>query len=131
MNISNTDDNKNLISNSLGFYLYELLGVDYSGIYLSTADMRRVAQEAGIDLKLTNNAKMFGELLKIAKDEDRLGETLQFVKKIMEERIETYEELNSRFPGAADAIEEWLIKSKRAVRKIDNAIKEVQNESVS
>lgn len=131
MNISNTDDNKNLISNSLGFYLYELLGVDYSGIYLSTVDMRRVAQEAGIDLKLTNNAKMFGELLKIAKDEDRLGETLQFVKKIMEERIETYEELNSRFPGAADAIEEWLIKSKRAVRKIDNAIKEVQNESVS
>ncbi len=131
MNISNTDDNKKLISNSLGFYLYELLGVDYSGVYLSTADMSRAALEAGIELKLTNNAKMFGELLKIAKDEERLAQTLQFVKKIVEERIETYEELNAKFPGAADAIEEWLIKSKRAVRKIDNAIKEVQNESVS
>lgn len=131
MNISNIDDNKKLISTSLGFYLYELLGVDYSGIYISNADIKSIAQKLDIDIKLTDNHKMFGELLKVAKESGRLTQALETVKKMMENRLEVYEELAKSYPKAEEATQEWIIKGKRAVRKIESAIKEVQNESVS
>ena len=41
MKIAN-DNNKNLISNSLGFYLYELLGADYSGVYITTLEIKKI-----------------------------------------------------------------------------------------
>ncbi len=126
MNISNTDGNKNLISNSLGFYLYELLGVDYSGVYISSIELRDMAQTMGMDIKLTDSQKMFGEMLKIAKDEGRMVEVLGRIKELIGERISVYKELAQRFAGATDSIEEWQIKAARASRKIDNAIKEVQ-----
>ena len=131
MNISNIDDNKNLISSSLGFYLYELLGVDYSGIYIANTELRAMSEKMGIEIKLSDNHKMFGELLKVAKDNGRLSEALEVIKKLMESRLAIYEELANNFPKAEDATSEWTIKAKRAIRKIENAIKEVQNESVS
>ncbi len=126
MNISDNKDNKNLISNSLGFYLYELLGVDYSGVYISSIELRDMAQTMGIDIKLTDNQKMFGEMLKVAKDDGRMAEVLERIKGLIGERISAYKELAERFAGATDSIEEWQIKAARASRKIDNAIKEVQ-----
>ena len=131
MNISNIDDNKNLISNSLGFYLYELLGVDYSGIYISNLELRAMSEQMGFEIKLSDNHKMFGELLKVAKDNGRLPEALEAIKRLMEGRLDVYEELAKSFPKAEDATSEWTIKAKRAIRKIESAIKEVQNESVS
>ncbi len=131
MNISNIYDNKNLISNTLGFYLYELLGVDYSGIYVTNIELRDVAQKLGLDIKLTDNQKMFGELLKVAKDSGRLSEALELIKKLMENRLAIYKELANNFPKAEDATSEWIIKANRTIRKIENAIKEVQNESLS
>ncbi|MGE4398038.1 MAG: hypothetical protein AB7D29_00840 [Campylobacterales bacterium] len=131
MNISNIDDNKNLISSSLGFYLYELLGVDYSGIYITNAELKSISEKMGIEIKLTDNHKMFGELLKVAKENGRLVEALEVIKKLMESRLVVYEELANNFPKAEDATSGWTIKAKRAIRKIENAIKEVQNESVS
>jgi hypothetical protein len=131
MNISNTDDNKNLTSNSLGFYLYELLGVDYSGIYITSIELRDISEKLGLEIKLTDNHKMFGEILKFAQKDGRTAEALGLIKELVNGRISTYKELAERFGGAADRIEEWQIKAARASRKIDNAIKEVKNESVS
>jgi len=131
MNISNTDDNKNLTSNSLGFYLYELLGVDYSGIYITSVELRDISERLGFDIKLTDNHKMFGEILKLSQKDGRTAEALGFIKELVNGRISTYKELAERFGGAAERIEEWQIKAARASRKIDNAIKEVKNESVS
>lgn len=130
MNIVN-DNNKNLISNSFGFYLYELLGADYSGVYISSFELRGVAEKLGVEVKLTDNHKMFGEILKIAKQEGRMGEALELIKELFVARITVYDELSSRFKKAADRIEEWQIKAKRALRKIENAIKEAKNESIS
>ncbi len=131
MNISNTNNNKNLTSNSLGFYLYELLGVDYSGIYITSIELRGIAEKLGLDIKLTDNHKMFGEILTLTQKEGRTAETLGLIKELVNSRISIYKELAERFGGAADRIEEWQIKAARASRKIDNAIKEVKNESVS
>lgn len=131
MNVSNNHDNKNLISTSLGFYLYELLGVDYSGVYISNAEIKTIAQKLDIDIKLTDNQKMFGELLKVAKSSGQLVNALEFVKKLIENRVKTYEELANSYPKAEDATSEWSIKAKRSIRKIESAIKEVQNESVT
>jgi len=131
MNISNNNDNKNLISNSLGFYLYELLGVDYSGVYISNIELRRMAEKLGMDIKLTDNHKMFGEILRIAKEENRMDIALEATKELMSDRISTYKELADSFPNAAEPMQEWQIKAARALRKIDNAIKEVKNESNS
>jgi hypothetical protein len=131
MNISNTNNNKNLTSNSLGFYLYELLGVDYSGIYITSIELRGIAEKLGLDIKLTDNHKMFGEILTLTQKEGRTAETLGLIKELVNSRISIYKELSERFGGAADRIEEWQIKAQRASRKIDNAIKEVKNESVS
>jgi uncharacterized protein YdiU (UPF0061 family) len=131
MNISNTDDSKNLISKSLGFYLYELLGVDYSGCYITNLEIRDMARKLGVELKLTDSNKMFGELLKVTKEENGMVATLNDMKSIFQTRIAAYDELAQNFPKACDAIEEWQIKAARAIRKIDAAIKEVQNESNS
>lgn len=135
MNISNVNNNKNLTSNSnsnsLGFYLYELLGVDYSGVYITNIEMRNIAEKMGLDIKLTDNHKMFGELLTLAKKEGRTVEALELIKELVGDRISIYKELFDRFGGAFDRIEEWQIKAARASRKIDNAIKEVKNESIS
>jgi len=130
MDIAN-DNNKNLISNSFGFYLYELLGADYSGVYISSFELRGVAEKLGVEVKLTDNHKMFGEILKIAKQEGRMGEALELIKELFSARIAVYDELAARFQKAADPIEEWQIKAKRALRKIENAIKEAKNESIS
>ncbi len=130
MDIAN-DNNKNLISNSFGFYLYELLGADYSGVYISSFELRGVAEKLGVEVKLTDNHKMFGEILKIAKQEGRMGEALELIKELFSTRIAVYDELAARFQKAADPIEEWQIKAKRALRKIENAIKEAKNESIS
>jgi hypothetical protein len=53
------------------------------------------------------------------------------MKSLFQSRIAVYDEFADNFPKARDAIEEWQIKAARAVRKIDTAIKEVQNESNS
>lgn len=131
MNISNTDDSKNLISKSLGFYLYELLGVDYSGCYMTNLEIRDMARKLGVELKLTDSNKMFGELLKVTQEDSRMVDALNDMKSLFLGRIATYDELAHNFPKASDAIEEWQIKAARAVRKIDTAIKEAQNESIS
>lgn len=130
MNFSDNKDNKNSISNSLGFYLYELLGVDYSGVYISNIELRGIAQTMGLEIKLTDNQKMFGEMLKLAKDEGRMAEALERIKELIGERILAYKELAQRYAGVADVIEEWQIKAARASRKIESAIKEVKNESI-
>ncbi|MDD3466996.1 MAG: hypothetical protein PHE67_07585, partial [Campylobacterales bacterium] len=65
MNISNTNNNDNLISNNLGFYLYELLGTDYSGVYLTNAEIKKIADKLQIDIKLIDNHKIFAEILKL------------------------------------------------------------------
>lgn len=131
MNISNTDDSKNLISKSLGFYLYELLGVDYSGCYITNLEIRDMAEKLGVELRLTDSNKMFGELLKVTKENNRMVEALANMKSLFQSRIAVYDELAQNFPKASDAIEEWQIKAARAIRKIDTAIKEAQNESIS
>lgn len=131
MNISNTDDSKNLISKSLGFYLYELLGVDYSGCYITNLEIRDMAEKLGVELRLTDSNKMFGELLKVTKENNRVVEALANMKSLFQSRIAVYDELAQNFPKASDAIEEWQIKAARAIRKIDTAIKEAQNESIS
>ena len=131
MNISNTNNNDNLISNNLGFYLYELLGTDYSGVYLTNTEIKKIADKLQIDIKLIDNHKIFAEILKLAKEQNLLVDVLSEIKILFETRLKTYDELSEKFSNAKDPIEEWQIKAKRAVRKIESAIKEVQSESSS
>jgi hypothetical protein len=131
MNISNANNNANLTSNNLGFYLYEVLGTDYSGVYLSNNELKKIADKLQIDIKLTDNHKIFAEMLKSAKEQNLIVAALEYIKLLFETRLKTYDELANKFQGAADPIEEWQIKAKRAIRKIESAIKEVQSESNS
>lgn len=127
MKIAN-DNNKNLISNSLGFYLYELLGADYSGVYISSFEIKKISQTLGFEIKLTDNQKMFGETLTAAKEANKTSEALALFRELVNERINEYDSLANKFPKAQEAIDEWRIKAKRAMRKIDNAIKEASHE---
>ena len=127
MKIAN-DNNKNLISNSLGFYLYELLGADYSGVYISSFEIKKISQTLGFEIKLTDNQKMFGETLTAAKEANKTSEALALFRELVNERINEYDSLANKFPKAREAIDEWRIKAQRAMRKIDNAIKEASHE---
>jgi hypothetical protein len=131
MKNSNMNNNANLISNNLGFYLYELMGTDYSGVYITNVEVKKIAESLQIDIKLTDGHKILGEILKTAKEQNILSKALEEIKILFETRLAIYDELSSKFKGATDPIEEWQIKAKRAIRKIESAIKEVQNESVS
>ena len=127
MNISHTDDNKSLILGNLGFYLYEILGSDYSGIYLSNKEVVDIAQKMGIDVKIGETQKVLGTLIKEAKERGAADTVLSFLADIVTSRISTYEELAKNYEKASDATDEWIIKAKRAKRKLENAITELRN----
>ena len=127
MNISNTDDNKGLILGNLGFYLYEILGSDYSGIYVSNKEISDIAQKMGIDVTIGETQKMLGKLLEITKERGDTDTALASLTEIIASRIEIYEGLKNGFPNASDMTEGWIIKAKRAKRKLENAITELRN----
>lgn len=131
MNISNTANNDNLISNNLGFYLYELLGADYSGVYVANKELMQIARKLKMDINIIDGHKIFAEILKVAREEGMLVEALNEIKILFETRLAVYDDLADRFNGAVEPIEEWRIKLKRAIRKIESAIKEVKNEPIS
>lgn len=129
MNISNEKDNQNLISTNFGFFLYELMGVDYSGTYIANVELKKIADSLGMELKLVDNHKMFGELLRVAKEQNRLKESLVMLLELYKNRAKEYEELKMSFEGASEPIDMWIIKNGRAVKKIEKAILELQNET--
>jgi translation initiation factor 2B subunit (eIF-2B alpha/beta/delta family) len=66
-------------------------------------------------------------LIKEAKERGAADTVLSFLADIVTSRISTYEELAKNYEKASDATDEWIIKAKRAKRKLENAITELRN----
>jgi hypothetical protein len=109
---------------SLEKHLYSLM---FSGVYVSNTDIRNIMKAMGYDTAQDSRENLFELLFKEADKEGRKKEAYAGLMRLVQSRIDRYEQLASAYPGAARATSVWITKSQRTMERMKDETARLEN----
>ncbi|MRI59125.1 MAG: hypothetical protein C6H99_06445 [Epsilonproteobacteria bacterium] len=101
----------------------QLLALHYNGSYITNFDLKRIAQNIGIELDLADREKMLKALLKKVQEENKTPQLIQAFTKLLNERIQEYNELSQLHPNAKEIIGSYIQKTKATIMLLQQRLR--------
>ena len=100
-----------------GFSMLEkqLLALHFNGSYISNFDFKEIAKKIGVEVDLADREKMFKNLLKIAREENKEAELYRAISDLLVERMEEYRQLSELYPKARDILGSYIQKTRSTI----------------
>jgi len=88
-----------------------LLNTFFSGLYISSADLMKIAADMGIPMQMNSRELQIKELLNKSYDSNKTAMAISLLNKLIDERIQEYRRLSLDYPAAKGALSTLLQKA--------------------
>ncbi len=95
----------------------------YSGVYITNADIIKVAASLGLDLPMKDRTALLKQIMQYAHDNGKKGELMQGFAKLLMARIEKYKALSQNFPDADPLTREWIQKARATIKLLQREMR--------
>ena len=103
------------LPSSYGAIERQLMAVHYCGVYITNADIVRIAEGMGYTFGLKNRTSLLKDLMHEAYESGRTPEMLQAFSRLLQERASGYQALAKSFPASASVLHDMIQKARATV----------------
>jgi len=101
----------------------QLMALFYSGVYITNADLVRVAKEMGLELPLKERMALLKEMMHEAYENNLKPQMIQGFTALIQERVKIYQDYAQAFPTAAPLIGQWLQKARSTLMLLQRELR--------
>ena len=95
----------------------------YSGVYITNADIIKVAASMGLDLPMKDRTALLKQIMQHAHENGKKAELMQGFAKLLTERIDKYRTLQKNFPEAGPVAREWIQKAQATIKLLQREMR--------
>ena len=92
-----------------------LMATYYSGVYITNADLVRVAREIGLDMAMKDRQALLKDLMHHAHETGTKAQMMQGFISVLQERSKSYEQLVENFPAAVPLLHGMMQKMRSTI----------------
>ena len=107
--------NENVLPSAYEGVERHLMALFYSGVYVTNADIAKVAKSLGLDLPLKDRVALLKQIMHYAHENNIKPQMMQGFIELLQERAKTYNDLVQNFPSAAPLIQNWIQKARSTI----------------